>query len=178
MKMLLAASALALAAGAADAAVVRYDYTSPVMREENRGRPDYQFKMFIVVDTDLVSGNSVEYTWYDQYSVPSDPAVVSGTQQPYTFMQIAFDENWRVSTYGISFNNQGGDFIRSADENGAFAFLDLSTVEKYGWAGGPGKWSTTVLEGELAPVPVPAAGALLLAALGGLGVLRKRARKA
>lgn len=207
MKMLWAASALALAAGSANAEVIRYSISGDVtldyaIRNYSDGvdtredvsdsyAPEYNVGATFDLDTSKFEGKLFSFMDLEYYGPFPD-----GISLPWAAIlnsySASFDENWNIVSFSASLDDGGccGSWI---DLGGASYFSIFGpdeylispatgelvyTEEAFQYSGTNVTLSKTYLEGGPvpAPVPLPAAGALLLGALGALGAARLRRR--
>ncbi|WP_169053383.1 VPLPA-CTERM sorting domain-containing protein [Falsirhodobacter xinxiangensis] len=168
MKTLLAASAMALAAGAADAAVYDFSFVQTGCVTVNCGILGAGF----TVDLPSLINQSFNVMWSDSTELPapllSEPfptAVNAGAQ-----VSLTTDE------YG-----QIVEIFGSLDDAGYTHYFDIDLVGYYinlEWDSdviASGYWTAKEVDAP-APVPLPASALLMLTGLAGFGAMRLRRR--
>ncbi|MDH2328749.1 hypothetical protein QCN27_18010 [Cereibacter sp. SYSU M97828] len=201
MKMLLAASAMALAAGAADAAVFEYDFRAKMnlaaatRYDENGNATDYSGNVpaqdvyvgSIVIDTEAVVDRTAVISGSDSYTDYSAGVIMGGFGEGYEFRHtIRFDEAWNVIDWDLYAPDQNTSWIwvTGSHMTTASSFTNYSipiandpfTEGRVEWnyQGGPGQWTKTVRDETPSPVRLPASAFLLISGLCSVGFTRMR----
>lgn len=203
MKYLLgAALATAVTVSGAQAAIISYEFASPIvmdlqyssgffdggdeavdMPELVRPTRTLPVQHIFTIDTDKLVGNSFSFRGFGGDD-PSTylPAGVSISHDDLQFgYRASFDDEWNLvdldawfgtgaTTYGFGLDNAtwASDFAEvTYDENGTKFF------HSWGYSAGGTMPIVKTVEDVPAPVPLPASGLLLVAALGGFGMIRR-----
>lgn len=204
MRMILAAGAVALAASAADAAVIRYSFEADMGLDYalrfGTGYPtegldisdDYEPSMtmrvdLFEIDTAVFAGGSFsydrEFPFRDEF-----PAGFTALENPLPIfdeqVRVIFDDNLTLTdlfaqfdnggTHGASFRIDSFSGSSSADYSQNSIFL-LDPMDRYSYSAD----YVTIIATEIdapAPVPLPASALLMLTGLAGFGAMRLRRR--
>ena len=183
-KTIAAASALAMAAGGANAAVYYADYvvsandSTPKAADRSDpgyalGSPDGKFYSLGLGGTLTLGFNNAPFHTADVsvFEVTFGGGAASGHREAAEVFAVNSDTGdfWSL---GILNNVNGSNTVRG--QAGSFDQIRLVDVSKSFFEGTRTTDGFDVDSVSIAPVPVPAAGVLMLAGLGGLAALRRR----
>lgn len=118
--------------------------------------------------------------YYDEYLLLSFSQAVSLTELSFSYADAGDDWAVLAGNYGTSTpldsgtmagNGYGSSVFTTAVDGGVYATQFL-----LGTTGNHSEWKARGLSVQLAPVPLPASGLLLLAGIGGIAAMRRRKR--
>lgn len=197
MKMFAMAAAMVLAAGAANAEVLRYDLTNPLFDiivtryDSNFENPTFvesyvekeRYDFFIEIDTDQLPFDLRDKgVQFDAGANELDrkrpwiTAITDATSSIQGYFNLADDYSvtdwnfiWFNDNPDMGFSSYGNDYSIDFDLPDGVLMIEGTSL--------PGKWTVSGTLPDVSPVPLPASLPLLFGSLGFIAMMRRSRKK-